>query len=224
MSPARAGIVGIHSRNIHVTLEAVPQVANAIQMVAHRLADPARTDNDDVAHLKATFKAAVHHHPPYQPPAAEQHRGRHHGDDHHAARDHLAAHQVKRARKQQPRSEAGLDRQALFVQSIAHLHRAVQVITLADQNQRENEPPQAAKQDRGMVVEHDIGAVGRICSKQPFPKPAANRNHQGGQDDDYIAQNPQHTNPCAFTLGVRPRLDRDVAGPQFVPAVSRQTL
>ncbi len=66
MSPAKRRIVRINSGDMHVTFEAVSQVSNAIQMVAHRLANPTRTYNDDVANFKSTFKAAVHHHSPYQ--------------------------------------------------------------------------------------------------------------------------------------------------------------
>ncbi len=209
---------------MYVTLKAIAEVPDAIQMVAHRLAYPARTYNDDVANFKPTFKAAVHHHPPYQAAAAEQNRGRHYGDDDHAARDHLATHQIERAREQQPRREAGLDRKPLFVQSIAHLHRAVQVVTLAHKNERKNEPCQAAQQDGGMVMEHYVRAVRRICSKKPFPQPAANRNHQGSEDDQNIAQNPKHPNARAFSLCARPLPDSNVSQPQFFAAVGRRAL
>ena len=62
-----------------------------------------------------------------------------------------------------------------------------------------------------MVMEHHVGVVGRICSKKPFTQPAANRNHQRGQDDEHIAQNPQHANAGAFALGFG-GLDRNVPG------------
>src|SRR5580692_2337986 len=42
--------IGIDSGDLHVALEAVAQVANAIQMLAHCLANPAGTHNDNVAH------------------------------------------------------------------------------------------------------------------------------------------------------------------------------
>ena len=103
-----------------------------------------------------------------------------------------------------PAVRAGLDGKPLFVQGIAHLHRAVQVVTLADKNERENEPCQAAQQDGGMVMEHYVRAIRRICSKEPFPQPAANRNHQRGENDEYIAQNPKHANARAFALRARP--------------------
>jgi hypothetical protein len=54
-----------------------------------------------------------------------------------------------------------------------------------------------------------------------LPKPTANRNHQGSQDDQYIAQNPQQTNARAFALSIR-SLDRNVSRPQFFTAVCRQ--
>src|SRR5271170_6760380 len=72
-------------------------------------------------------------------------------------------------------------------------------------------------------MEHEIGAVGRVCSKKPLTKPAANRNHEGRQDNEDIAQDPQCTDAGAFALGVRP-LDRNVLRPQVVAAVGRQAL
>ncbi len=84
------------------------------------------------------------------------------------------------ARQKQPGCQAGLNGEPLFVQSIAHLHRAVKMVTLADKNERKHEPSQAAEQDSGVAMEHHIRAVRRIGSKKPFTKPAANRNHQRG--------------------------------------------
>ncbi len=129
-------VVGIDSRDMHVTPEAVSQVSNAIQVVAHRLADPAGPNNNDVAGFQAPLEAAVHHHSPYQPAGAEQDRRDHHREDHYAAGDHFSADQVQCTGQKQPCRHAGLDGEPLFVQSIAHLHRAIQVITLADQNER----------------------------------------------------------------------------------------
>ena len=63
-----------------------------------------------------------------------------------------------------------------------------------------------------MGMEHDIGAVGRIGSKKPFAQPATNRDHQRGQNDDYITQHPQRANARAFALSVRPLWDRYVPG------------
>ena len=49
-----------------------------------------------------------------------------------------------------------------------------------------------------MVMEHYIGAVGRIGSKESFTKPAANRDHQRGQNDHNVSQHAERGNARPF--------------------------
>ncbi len=57
-----------------------------------------------------------------------------------------------------------------------------------------------------MGMEHEIGAIGRIGSKESFAKPAANRDHQRGQNDDYISQHAERGNARPFALRARTML------------------
>ncbi len=108
------------------------------------------------------------------------------------------------------------------MQGIAHLHWAIQVVPLADKNERENKPSQTAEQDGGMRMEHYIGTVGRVRSKKPLTEPATNGDHQSAENDDYIAQNPKRPNAHVPALRVRARLLRNFTWPQFFLAVCRQ--
>src|ERR1700677_2354939 len=100
------------------------------------------------------------------------------------------------------------------MQSIAHLHGAVEVITPADKNERENKPCQAAEKDGWVGMEHHVGPVGRVRSEEPLTEPAANRDHQRAQNNDYIPQNPKHADAHIFAVGVRSGLSCNVAWPK----------
>ena len=108
------------------------------------------------------------------------------------------------------------------MEGIARLHWAVQVVTPADKNERENKPCQTAEKDGWVGMEHHIGSVGRVRSKKPLTEPATDRDHQRAQNDDYIAQNPKRANAQVLARGVRAGLSRNVTWPQFFLAVGRQ--
>ena len=87
-------------------------------------------------------------------------------------------HQIKRSGQEQASGHAGLNCKALLVQSVAHLHRAIQMIAAIDKNEREDEPDKSTDQAGGMTVKHCIGAIWRISRKEPFAQPATNRDYQ----------------------------------------------
>ena len=72
-----------------------------------------------------------------------------------------------------------------------------------------------------MTLEHDIGVVRRVRSKEPLAQPTTNRNDQGDQNDDDITQHPKSDNARAFSLCVRTLRRRYIRGRPFLAAVCR---
>ncbi len=75
-----------------------------------------------------------------------------------------------------------------------------------------------------MAVIHLVGAVSRVGSKQAFAQPPANGDHERGQNNDHVSQNPQQASPRALSLRVRPVLRSNVPGPQVFLTIDRNAL
>ena len=103
-------------------------------------APPARCHNENIARVLPAIEPPVHDAAIRESPQAERDSNHGQSDDNDSAGNVFGTNQVKRARKQQPRSEARLNTQTLLVQKARKSHRVVKVQPPAGHDEANGEP------------------------------------------------------------------------------------